>query len=202
MTDEVVFYHNPRSRAQMVHWMLEECGAPYRIVPIDFTRGEHKTPEFLALNPMGKLPVIAHRGVIVTETAAIIAYLADQFPDAGLAPAAQDSSRGVYYRWLFFAAACFEPALFDRLMKRPDPESKSSSGYGSYEDVLAALKSALAAGPYILGETFSATDVYVGAELNWAMMFGAPGVKGDVVFEDYVARVTARRAYLRVAAET
>ena len=200
MSDEVVFYHNPRSRAQMVHWMLEECGASYRIVPIDFTRNEHKTAEFLSLNPMGKLPVIEHRGIVVTETAAIIAYLADQFPDAKLAPSVHDPARGIYYRWLFFAAACFEPALFDKLMKRPDPESKSASGYGSYDDVLLSLKTALAKGPFILGETFSAADVYVGSELNWAMMFGAPGIKGDAVFEDFVARVTARRAYLRVAA--
>ena len=201
MTEEIVFYHNPRSRAQMVHWMLEEVGAPYRIVPIDFTKGEHKTPEFLALNPMGKLPVIVDRETIVTETPAIIAYLADRFPQAGLAPDLAAPARATYYRWLFFGAACFEPALFDKLMKRPDPESKSAIGYGSYEDVLKALRSALSNGPYILGATFSAADVYIGAELNWAMMFGAPGVKGEALFEDYVARVTARGAYLRAAAE-
>ena len=88
MTEEIVFYHNPRSRSQMVHWMLEEAGAPYRIVPIDFEKGEHKAPAFLAINPMGKLPTIVHRGVVVTETAAIIAYIADNFPKAGLAPRA------------------------------------------------------------------------------------------------------------------
>ncbi len=200
MSDEVVFYHNPRSRAQMAHWMLEEVGAPYRIVPISFEKGEHKSPEFLKINPMGKLPTIVHRGIVVTETGAIIAYLADAFPAAGLAPAVSDPARGAYYRWLFFGAGCIEPALLDRMMKRPDVEPKSALGYGSYEDVLNALTSVLQKGPYLLGEKFSAADLYVGAQLNWAMMFGAPGLKGETVFDDYIARVTARPAYKRVAA--
>jgi glutathione S-transferase len=200
MSDEIAFYHNPRSRAQMAHWMLEEVGAPYRIVPISFEKGEHKSPEFLKLNPMGKLPTIVHRDTVVTETGAIIAYLADAFPKAGLAPATGDPARGAYYRWLFFGAGCIEPALLDKMLKRPDAEPKSALGYGSYEDVLHALKSVLQKGPYLLGETFTAADVYVGAQLNWAMMFGAPGLKGEPVFDDYVARITARPAYKRVAA--
>src|SRR5258708_2090214 len=102
MTEEIVFYHNPQSRAQMAHWMLEEAGAPYRIVPIDFEKGENRPPPFRAVNPMGKLPPIVHRGVVVTETAAIIAYGAAAFPAAGLAPAPDDPLRGAYYRWLFF----------------------------------------------------------------------------------------------------
>jgi len=198
--NEIVFYHNPRSRAQMAHWMLEEAGAPYRIVPVDFEKREHKDPGFLALNPMGKLPTIVHRGVVVTETAAIIAYIADAFPQAGLAPATTDPARGAYYRWLFFGAGCFEPALLDTMMKRPPLESKTMVGYGSYEDVVGTLKTALARGPYLLGETFTAADVYIGSEINWSMMFGAPGLKGEPVFDDYVARLTARPAYRRVAA--
>jgi glutathione S-transferase len=200
MTDEIVFYHNPRSRAQMVHWMLEETGAPYRIIPIDFEKGEHKTPAFLALNPMGKLPTIVHRDTVVTETAAIIAYLADAFPQASLAPAVDDPSRGTYYRWLFFGAGCFEPALLDRMLKRPPAEPKSTVGWGSYEDVVATLKTALDDGPYVLGEKFSAADVYVGAQIRWAMMFGAPGLKGEKLFDDYVARLNARPALQRTAA--
>lgn len=199
MTEEVLFYHNPRSRAQMVHWMLEEAGAPYRIVAIDFEKGEHKSPSFLALNPMGKLPTIVHRGTVVTETAAIIAYLADAFPSAGLAPALDDPGRGTYYRWLFFGAGCFEPALLDTMLQRPAPERKSAVGWGSYEDVLATLRTALARGPYLLGENFSAADVYVGAELRWAMMFGAPGLKGEPIFDAYVARISARPAAQRTA---
>jgi len=200
MTEEIVFYHNPRSRAQMAHWMLEEAGAPYRIVPVDFEKGEHKTPSFLALNPMGKLPTIVDRGTVVTETAAIIAYLADAFPKAGLAPPVGDPARGTYYRWLFFGAGCFEPALLDTMLKRPPPERKMAVGWGSYEDVLATLKTALAKGPYLLGDTFSAADVYVGSELRWAMMFGAPGLKGEKIFDDYVARLATRPALQRVTA--
>lgn len=199
MTDEIVFYHNPRSRAQMVHWMLEEVGAPYRIVPIDFEKGENRAPSFLALNPMGKLPTIVHCGTVITETAAIIAYLSDAFPQAGLAPAPGDPARGTWYRWLFFGAGCFEPALLDQMMKRPAPERKAAVGWGSYEDVVATLGTALAKGPYLLGDRFSAADVYVGSEIRWAMMFGAPGLKGEKVFDDYVARLNARPALRRTA---
>lgn len=200
MTEEIVFYHNPRSRAQMAHWMLEEVGAPYRIVPVDFEKGEQKAPSFLALNPMGKLPTIVDRGTVVTETAAIIAYLADAFPKAGLAPPVGDPSRGTYYRWLFFGAGCFEPALVEQLLKRPPPEQKMAVGWGSYEDVLSALKTALGRGPYLLGDTFSAADVYVGSEVIWGMMFGAPGLKGEKTFDDYVARLNTRPALQRVSA--
>jgi glutathione S-transferase len=197
MSEQIVFYHNPRSRAAMVHFMLEEVGADYRIVPIDFEKREHKTPDFLALNPMGKLPTIVHKGVVVTETPAIIAYLADIFPQANLAPPIGDPARGTYYRWLFFGGTCFEPALLDRATGRP-PADPGMAGFGSYEDVLTTLKAALTPGPFLLGERYSAADVYVGSELNWAMMFGAPGLKGEKVFDDYVARITARPAYQRV----
>ncbi len=200
MTEEIVFYHNPQSRSQMAHWMLEEAGAPYKIVPIDFAKGENRTPAFLAINPMGKLPTIVHRGTVVTETAAIIAYLADAFPAVGLAPPPGDPLRGAYYRWLFFGAGCIEPALLDKMMNRPPVERKGAVGWGSYEDVMATLKGALAKGPYLLGETFSAADVYVGSELRWAMMFGAPGMKGEKVFEDYVALLSARPAARRLTA--
>jgi len=199
MSDEIVFYHNPHSRSQMVHWMLEEAGAPYRIVPIDFAKGEHKTPSFLAMNPMGKLPTIVHRGVVVTETAAIIAYIADTFPASGLAPSSGEAQRGTYYRWLFFGAGCFEPALLDQMMKRPEVERKAAVGWGSYDEVVAALKGALAVGPWLLGDRFSAADVYVGSEIRFAMMFGAPGLKGEKVFDDYVARLSARPAAQRTS---
>jgi glutathione S-transferase len=200
MSEEIIFYHNPQSRASMVHLMLEECGANYRIVPVDFARGDNKTPEFLKLNPMGKLPTIVHRGVVVTETPAIIAYLADLHPQANLAPPIGDPARGTWYRWLFFGGSCFEPALLDTATKRPAPDP-GTAGYGSYEQVVNALKTALTPGPWLLGEQFTAADVYVGSEINWAMMFGAPGLKGEKVFDDYVARLTARPAYKRTLAE-
>ncbi|HEV7368016.1 glutathione S-transferase family protein [Arenibaculum sp.] len=195
--DEIVFYYNPMSRAQIVNWMLEEVGAPRRTIVLDFEKGEHKTPAFLAVNPMGKLPTIVHRGVVVTETAAIVAYLADAFPEAGLAPATDDPLRGAYYRWLFFGAGCFEPAITDRMFDRPAVARKGALGYGSYEDVLGALKQALDPGPYLLGERFTAADVYVGAQISWAMMFGAPSLKGEPAFDRYVARLNERPALRR-----
>ena len=200
MTDEIVFYHNPQSRAQMVHWMLEEVGAPYRIVPIDFEKNEHKSADFLALNPMGKLPTIVHRGMVVTETGGDHRLSRGRFPQAGLAPAIGDALRGAYYRWLFFGAGCFEPALLDKMMKRPEVERKAAVGWGSYEDVLRRSRRRSGEGPYLLGETFSAADIYVGSQISWAMMFGAPGLKGEKVFDDYVARVTERPAFKRAAA--
>ena len=119
MSDRVTFYHNPMSRGRIVHWMLEEAGAAYDVKLLDFEKREHKTPEFLAVNPMGKIPTIVHRGVVVTETPAILAYLADAFPGAGLAPRSDDPARGPYFRWLFFGASCIEPALIDRMLSRP-----------------------------------------------------------------------------------
>jgi glutathione S-transferase len=201
MSEDIVFYFNPRSRAQMAHWMLEEVGAPYRIVPIDFELKQHKTPEFLAINPMGKLPTITWRGVTVTETAAIIAFLADAFPEAGLAPAPDDPQRGPYYRWLFFGAGCIEPALIDRMFKRPDPPAKGALGYGSYDEMVNALKKALSPGPYLLGNKFTAADVYVGSEIYWAGKIGADRFNDDKIFTDYIARLSKRPAWQQSIAE-
>ena len=200
--DEVVLYSNPRSRGRMAHWMLEEVGAPYRVVTFDFAKGEHKAPDFLAINPMGKVPAIVHRGTTVTETAAILAYLADAFPDAGLAPATDDPARGSYYRWLFFGAGCFEPALANRMFERPPVSNRGALGYGSYEDVLATLKGALSPGPYLLGERFTAADLYLGALLGFAIQFGAKDVAAEPVFAGYVGRVTGRPAHGRVDGAT
>lgn len=197
MTDEIIFYHNPQSRSSMAHWMLEEVGAAYRVMPIDWAKADHKAPAYLAINPMGKIPAIVHDGVVVTETAAIIAYLADAFPGAGLMPPAGSPQRGAVYRWLFFGAGCVEPAMLDTLSKRAPPENKMAAGYGSYEDVLATLKGALEKTPYLTGDTFTAADLYVGSSLNWMGMFGAPGIKGDPMFDAYVARCIDRPAYRR-----
>ncbi len=195
MSDEVVFYYNPMSRARIVHWMLEEVGAPYRMKLVSFDKGEHKTPAFLAVNPMGKLPAVVHRGVTVTETAAICAYLADAFPGAGLAPASSSPERGSYYRWLFFGAGCVEPALMDRMMSRPAPERPGAMGYGCYEDTMNALEKALTPGPFILGERFSAADVYIGSQIGFGTMMKC--LDPRPVFGAYLARVTERPAYKR-----
>ncbi len=136
MSDKVIFYHNPMSRGRIAHWMLEEVGAPYETKILSFEKREHKAPEFLAVNPMGKIPAIVHRGTVVTESAAICAYLADAFPKAQLAPAPSDPARGTYYRWLFFGAGCIEPALVDKMFTRAPVERPGVLGYGNYEDTL------------------------------------------------------------------
>lgn len=197
MSDRIIFYHNPQSRAAIVHWMLEEVGADYEVRLIDFQKGDNRRPDFLAVNPMGKIPTIVDRGAVVTEAAAICAYLADRFPQAGLAPAPGSLERGAYYRWLFFGAGCFEPAVTDKLFKRPEPESKTSIGYGSYDDTIDTMEKAIQPGPYLLGQKFSAADVYIASELSWTGMFGAPRIKDSPVIRAYVERCTARPAYQR-----
>ena len=200
MTDKIVFYHNPQSRAAIVHWMLEEAGAEYEIRPIDLQKGEHKSPEFLALNPMGKLPTIVIGDTVITETPAIIAWLADAYPKAALAPPPGSRERGTYYRWLFFGGSCIEPAMTDEMFKRPPPERKGAVGWGSYNEVIDTVEKALKPGPYLLGQTFSAADVYIGAQMLWGGMFGAPRLKESKSISAYVERCTKRPAYQRTQA--
>jgi len=188
------------SRARIVHWMLEEVGAPYENRHVDFEKGDNRTPEFLAINPMGKLPTIIHRGVVVTEAAAICAYLADAFPEKGLAPATTDPVRGKYFRWLFFGAGCVEPALIDRMFSRPDVERPGALGYGSYDATLDALERAITPGPFILDERFSAADVYLGSQIIWGTMSKA--LEPRPAFAVYQERVTKRPAYQRAFATT
>lgn len=197
MSDELVLYTNPMSRGRIAHYMLEEVGQPYRLEIVDLQKSEQKAPEFLKLNPMGKVPTLVHRGVVITEGAAICAYLADAFPQAGLAPAANDPARGTYFRWLFFAAACIEPALTDRMFSRPLPDRPGALGYGSYSDVLNALEKAVSPGPFILGEKFSAADVYVGSQIGWGLM--VKSLEPRQSFREYHERIVERPAYERFA---
>jgi glutathione S-transferase len=199
MRDEIILYHNPLSRGRIAHWMLEEVGAPYRIELLRLDKGEHKKPEFLAINPMGKVPAITHRGTVITEAAAICAYLADAFPEAGLAPSIEHAARGTYLRWLFFGAGCLEPALVDHMLSRPPPDRPGALGYGSYEHVLNALEKALAPGPYLLGERFSAADVYVGSEIGWGFM--VKSLEPRPVFQAYLARCSERPGFQRCFAQ-
>ena len=195
MTDEIVFYSSPQSRGRIVHWMLEEVGAPYRFEVVNLEKGEQKKPSFLTINPMGKVPAIVHRGTVVTECAAICAYLADAFPASKLAPQSDSPARGSYYRWLFFGASCVEPALMDRMLARPAPARTGSLGYGSYEDTLNALEKALTPGPYILGSEFTAVDVYVGSQIGFGVM--TKTLEPRPAFLTYVERVQQRPAYRR-----
>jgi glutathione S-transferase len=191
----LIFYHNPMSRGRIAHWMLEETGAPYETRVLDFTKGEHKSAQYLELNPMGKIPTIVHNGVVVTECAAICAYLADAFPEHELAPAIGDPARGSYYRWLFFGAGCVEPAVLDKSFNRPPVERKGAVGYGSYEDTIATLEKAVEKGPWILGEKFSAADVYVGSQIGWGIF--TKGIEPRPAFQQYLARIGERPAYKR-----
>jgi len=199
MTDEVLLYYNPQSRARVAHWMLEEAGAPYRLELISFDKREHKTERFLAINPMGKLPALVHRGVVVTEVAAICAYLADAFPAAGLAPAVDDPARGAYYRWLFFGVGCVEPASVDKMFSRPPVDRPSAIGYGTYDDTIRTLEGALSPGPFLLGARFTAADVLVGSQIGFMMM--TKSLEPRPAFVAYHARLAGRPAYKRFEAQ-
>lgn len=196
MTDKVVFYTNPQSRGRLVHLMLEELGAPYEMRVLDFQKREHKAPEYLAINPMGKVPAIVHRGVVVTETGAISVYLADEFPAKGLAPKIGHPQRGTYLRWFFFGAACFDAAIIDKVLERPPVQRTSAVGYGTLEDTVNALEKALSPGPYILGERFSAVDLYVGSQIIHGMMTKA--IEPRPVLQKYADRIMARPVVQRL----
>jgi glutathione S-transferase len=191
---DITFYTNPMSRGQIARWMLEEVGQPYETVILDYGT-TMKAPEYLAINPMGKVPAIRHGDTVVTEGAAICAYLADAFPEKGLAPAPGDPLRGSYYRWMFFAAGPVEQAVTNHYLKwDPTPEQQMMAGYGDYMRVLDVLERLVAdCGPYLLGERFSALDVYLGSQIAWGIAFGTMEKRPG--FEDYAARLAERPAY-------
>jgi glutathione S-transferase len=191
LDQELVFYTNPMSRGRIVRWMLEEIGAPYRTEMLKF--GEQtRSKAFLAINPMGKVPAIRHGNIIVTESAAICAYLADAFPSAALAP--PPGVRGAYYRWLFFAAGPLEHAVTNRALGlEPPADKRGMVGYGSYDAVMETLAAAVAGNPYIAGEHFSAADVYVGSHIGWGMQFGT--IEKRPAFAEYWTRVSNREAH-------
>ncbi len=196
MTTTIQFYTNPMSRGQIARWMLEEVGAPYDQHLLDYST-TMKTPEYLAINPMGKVPAITHNGHVITECAAICAYLADAFPDAGLAPA--PLHRADYYRWMFFAAGPVESAVTARAFGLEAPADKARSiGYGSFDATIDALAGAVTDRTFITGERFSAVDVYVGAQIDWGLQFGT--IPSRPALETYVAGLRTRPAYLRAKA--
>jgi glutathione S-transferase len=189
----LIFYTNPMSRGRIARWMLEEVGEPYETVLLDYGT-TMKGADYLAINPMGKVPAIRHGDTIVTETAAICAYLADAFPAANLAP--PPAERGAYYRWLFFAAGPVEAAVTAKALGLLAPEDKKTmAGYGSFEETIDALERAVSQGPYISGNQFTAADVYVGSQIGWGMMFGS--IDKRPVFVDYVDRLQSRPAAIR-----
>jgi len=193
MDETLVFYTNPRSRGRIVRWMLEEVGAPYETEILEYGT-TMKAPAYLAINPMGKVPAIRHRGAVVTECAAICAYLADAFPEAGLAPPPADRAR--YYRWLFFAAGPLESAIMNKSLGLEVPADREmTAGYGNLATTLNALETAISESPYVAGESFTAADVYVGAQISWGLAFGT--IEPRERFSAYAARVTDREAHHR-----
>jgi glutathione S-transferase len=196
MTDGLVFYTNPMSRGRVVRWMLEEVGQPYRTEILDFGT-TMKGPDYLAINPMGKVPAIVHDGTVVTETGAICAYLADAFPQAKLAPTFGSHERGPYYRWMFFGAGPLETAATNQALGFVVPEDRRGmSGYGGeLAGVLDVLEKTLARADYLAGGAFSAADLFVGAQLGWLMQFGI--VDKRPAFVSYVKRISDRPAAVR-----
>jgi glutathione S-transferase len=191
----LTLYHAIPSRSSIVRWMLEEVGEPYEIKLLDLRNGDGQKPEYLAVNPMGKVPAIDHDGVIVTEAAAICAYLADAFPNAGLSVPIGDKRRGPYLKWLFFGPSCVEPTVTDRAFPRREEAQRGTLGHGDYDTVMNVLAKAVAGGPYLLGEQFTAADVVIGSGLRWGMMFKLIPERPE--FTAYVARLNERPAVER-----
>ena len=190
---DLVFYTHPMSRGQIVRWMLEELGVPYDQHILDFDT-TMKEPEYLAVNPMGKVPAIVHRGKTVTEAAAICTYLADAFPDCGLAPPLGD--RADYYRWIFYASGPMEAAFSNKAAGwEPTPERQRMFGYGNYQRAVDTLAGAVDGRRFIAGDRFSAADVYVGSQIDFMLQFGL--IETRSAFEEYVAPLRERPAYKR-----
>lgn len=191
MAEKLTFYTNPMSRGRIVRWMLEEIAQPYETVLLGYGTSM-KSPDYLAINPMGKVPAIKHGAAIVTEGAAICAYLADVFPQADLAPKT-NAERARYYRWMFFAAGPVEAAVNVKAMGWDAPAEKQATlGFGSMAHVLDALEFALQDTPYIAGDRFTAADVYFGSHIMWGTQFGT--LEKRPAFETYMGRLHTRPA--------
>jgi glutathione S-transferase len=194
----VTLYHSPHTRSTGALILLEELGAPYDLHVLNMKAGEQRQPAYLAVNPMGKVPALRHGDAIVTEQVAVYLYLADMFPEAGLAPQIGDPLRGAYLRWMLFYAACFEPAVVDRAAKH-EPAPQTMSPYGDYETMLNTVVAQLASGPYLLGERFNAADVLWGTALGWTTMFGLVPKLPEITA--YVNRIGSRPAAAHVQAK-
>lgn len=198
MQNEVVFYTHPMSRGRIVRWMLEEIGCPYRTELLEYGT-TMKSPAYLAINPMGKVPAITHGTTVVTESAAICAYLADAFPAAGLAPSVTDQRRGDYYRWMFFAAGPLEAAVTNKALGFEVPaDRRVTAGYGCFADVMRTLETAVTTHAYITGDVFTAADVYVGSQIGWGLQFGS--IESRPAFGAYWERIKDRPALLAAKA--
>lgn len=195
----LVHYHAPNSRSAAIRWLFEELGnPPHELKALNLNKGDHKTPAYMAINPMGKVPALTYGSTVITEAAAIAIFLADLFPEAGLAPKFDEPARGTYLRWIVFNQAAVEPAVTDLALKR-EPGSPAMMAYGTYDATIDALTGALAKGPYILGETFSAADVIVGSGVRWMLQFKLLPQRPE--FTSYAERLSARPALQRATAK-
>ena len=193
MNDKVIFYYNPMSRGRIVYWLLEELEADYEIKLLKWETKDHKSPDYLKINPMGQIPAIMHKGAVVTETPAICAYLADAFPKNKLAPALSDPLRGTYYRWLFFAASSLEYAMFDKKYPRKETLDPAHTGYSSYSEVINTLEGAVSNG-YLTGK-FSAADVFLASAIGWGLFM--KGLEARPAFENYLKLCMDRPGHKR-----
>jgi glutathione S-transferase len=194
----VTLFHSPNSRSAGVRILLEELNADYELHALNMKAGDTRKPEYLAVNPMGKVPAIKHGDTLVTEQAAVYMYLAELYPEAGMSPAVGDPLRGAYLRWMVFYGSCFEPAVVDRSMKR-EPAPMSTSPYGTFDSTLGTLTQQLARGPWLLGETFTAADALWGTALSWTTGFKLVPELPEI--KAYIDRFNARPAVKRSRAK-
>ena len=197
--DKLTLYHAAPSRSSVVLWMLEELGQPYGVKLIKLSEGENLKPDYLAVNPMGKVPALDHKGTVITEAAAICTYLADEFPQAGLNVPAGTPRRGVYLKWLFFGPGCVEPAMIDRASPRKEEARRGMLGYGTFDTTMDTVAKAVAKGPWLMGEQFTAADVIVGSTVRWGTLFKLIPERPE--FAAYMARIAARPAAQRAEAK-
>ena len=196
---KLTLYHAAPSRSSIPHWLLEEIGEPYDLHILSLKNGDNRKPDYLAVNPMGKVPALKHGDTVITESAAICTYLADEFPRAGLNVPIGDPRRGAYLKWLFFGPSCIEPAMMDRAFPRQGEAQRSALGYGDFDTTMYVVAKAVAPGPYIVGEQFTAADVVIGSTLRWGMMFKLIPERPE--FTAYAARLAQRPALQRAEAK-
>lgn len=195
---DLLLYHAAPSRSSIVRWMLEELGEPYDLRVLNLAKGEQSRPDYLAVNPMGKVPALRHQDVVITEAAAICTYLAEAFPEAGLNMPVGDPRRGIYLKWLFYGPGCIEPAITDRAFPRQEAPRRGMLGYGDFDAVMNVVANGVEPGPYLLGDQFSAADVIVGSTLRWGMMFDLLPKQPE--FVAYVGRLEQRPPLQRAIA--
>lgn len=195
----LTLYHASPSRSSVTLWMMEELGQPYDIHLLHLSKNEQAQPDYLAINPMGKVPALKHGDTVITEVAAICTYLADEFPEAKLNVPVGTPRRGVYLKWLFFGPSCMEPAVIDRAAPRKEEARRGMLGYGDFDTTMNVVANAFAKGPWLLGEQFTAADVVVGSQIRWGMMFKLIPERKE--FLDYSARIAARPAAQRSEAK-